>query len=76
MAPVEGVRRIQVLGRNIALFGSAAGAALWTLVLVLRGSFGIAELVVMVALPLISGALVYLLGLVLQAFLEPPAEPK
>ena len=60
MAEIEGVRRIERLGKGIALWGGLAGLLLWCAVLLLRGNLGLAELLFLVGVPVCGG--VTLLG--------------
>jgi hypothetical protein len=63
----EGVRRIRSLGYWIMGLGGV-GATLWMAVAFSSGRWGLAELVVLVAAPLLLGAVVRVFAWVLEGF--------
>jgi hypothetical protein len=71
----EGTRRIQLLAKRIMLYGSLAGVALWvlnSLIVIGRpneGRWGLGELFVLLALPLVCGGTLWLVAWIVEGFL-------
>lgn len=73
MAGIEGVRRIKSLGSWIAVGGGAIGILLWAMALAAHKA-GLGELFVMLGFPVVLGALVRLVGWVIEGFVLPGAK--
>jgi hypothetical protein len=73
MAGIEGAKRIERLGSAIALWGGLAGVLLWVAVLLLRGSLGLAELGLLLGVPVLCGVMLRAVGWVWQGFLQRPS---
>jgi hypothetical protein len=73
MAGIEGAKRIERLGTAIALWGGLAGVLFWVAVFLLRGSFGLAELGLLLGVPVLSGVTLRAVRWVLQGFLQRPS---
>ena len=74
----EGTRRIQLLAKRIMLYGWLAVVALWVLdVLIVNmnsgskneGAWGLGELVILLALPLVCGGTLWLVAWIMEGFL-------
>jgi len=73
MAGIEGAKRIERLGTAIALWGGLAGVLFWVAVFLLRGSLGLAELGLLLGVPVLSGVTLRAVSWVLQGFLQRPS---
>jgi hypothetical protein len=73
MAGIEGAKRIERLGTAIALWGGLAGVLFWVAMLLLSGSFGLAELGFLLGVPVLCGVILRAVGWVLQGFLQRPS---
>ena len=62
MSTIRGNKRIEKLGNAIAVWGGLAGMSLWIATFYLRGSFGLAELLVSLGMPVVCGAALRLLA--------------
>jgi len=61
--------RIHLLAKRFMYFGSIAGIALWVLMFILKGGGGLADLFVLIAAPLVCGAILWLIAWIVEGFL-------
>jgi hypothetical protein len=66
MAMEGGMNKVVQVAKRIMLFGSMAGALLWVLERFLSGHWGLGELAVLAAAPLLFGGGLWLLALILD----------
>jgi hypothetical protein len=64
----EGFRRVRSIARWLMLFGVPAGLLLWIGAYAIRGGGGLADLVVLVGLPLLGGGTLLLFVWVFEGF--------
>lgn len=75
MPAMEGVRRLDLVGRRIILYGGGAGLGLWLLLLLAtmgRVSLGLREGIVLVGFPLLFGGAVRVIAWIAEGFVLPP----
>jgi hypothetical protein len=65
----EGTQRMHLLARRIMLIGALAGIGLWVLMFLLKGGGGLADLFVFIAIPLASGAILWLIAWIVDGFM-------
>jgi len=74
MAKIEGVRRIMITGKVIALVGSAFAVLTWILLYsIMEGRIALIMLLGWLSYPLALGGLVWAAGWITQGFLHPDA---
>ena len=66
----QGTHRIHLLAKRIMLFGSLAGIALWIILLILNGGGSLLELFTLAAVPLASGAALWLIAWIVEGFMS------
>jgi hypothetical protein len=74
MTTKEGTHRIHLLAKRIMLFGSLAGIAIWVLMFILRGGGGLADLFILIAVPLACGATLWLIAWIMEGFMTSSAD--
>jgi len=72
MSSNEGIRRIYLLAKLIAIFGSLLGVVLWFSVAIISRHGAIGELVAWVAIPVTIGAFLAVIAWIVEGFIVGP----
>jgi len=77
MPAMEGLRRIDLVGRRVILYGGGCGLALSLLLLLAtrgRVALGLPELIILVGFPLLLGGLIRVIAWIAEGFVLPPGQ--
>lgn len=70
MAASEGLRRVQLLAKRVAIFGPMAGLLFCGLFFAGTGSIGLPEIFISMVFPALVGGLIWVVGWVVQGFVS------
>jgi hypothetical protein len=77
MPAMEGLRRLDLVGRRIILYGGGGGLGLSLLLLLAtmgRVNLGLPELIILVGFPLLLGGVIRMIAWIAEGFLLPPGQ--
>ena len=66
MSTTESLRWMERLGKAVAVWGGLVGLMIWCAVYVVRGGFGLVELVSLIGIPILLGLMVRVIGWVVE----------
>lgn len=74
MSAEEGLRRIKAIGRGVMLYGGLAGLSLWAIGLFILRRAALAELFVLIGVPLLAGGVLWVVAYIVEGFLRPTGQ--